>query len=110
MTTQTGFKQDVQGSYIEKDPAAQLIYTLDWSQWMDTGDQISTSVFTVDTIPGAANVTIVSTGTQINDHHAFVELSGGSAGNVYTVTNTITTANGATDRRRFRLKVLNRFA
>ena len=110
MTTQTGFKQDVNGSYIEKDPAAQLVYTLDWSQWISEGDQLATSTFTVGTIPGAANVTVVTSGMQVNDHRAYAELAGGSAGNTYVVTNTITTENGATDVRRFKLKVVNRFA
>ena len=110
MTTQTGFKQDVQGSYIEKDPAAQLVYTVDWSEWISTGDQISTSTFAVSTITGASNVVVVSNGIQTADHHAYAELSGGSHGNTYIVTNTITTQNGATDARRFKLKVLNRYA
>lgn len=108
MTTQTGFKQDVQGSYIEKDPAAQLIYTLDWSNWLDSGDHLANSVFTVDTIAGASNVTVVTSGIQHNTH-AYVELAGGTAGHTYTVTNTITTVNSATDVRRFKLKVVNRY-
>lgn len=110
MTTQTGFKQDVQGSYIEKDPAATLIYTVDWSEWISTGDQISTSTFSVGAIAGASNVTVVSSGIQTADHYAYARLSGGSAGNTYVVTNTITTQNGATDARRFKLKVVARYA
>lgn len=109
MTIQTGFKQDVQGSYIEKDPGAQLVYTLDWSNWLDAGDNLSTSTFTVSTVPGASNITIVSQGIQSPDNYAYVELAGGSPGNVYTVTNTITTVNSATDVRRFKLKVVNRY-
>ncbi len=108
MTTQTGFKQDAQGSYIEKDPAAQLTYVLDWSDWMPQGDSLSTATFAVSTIAGASNVTIVSSG--VSGDTAYVQLSGGSAGNTYTVTNTITTTNGSTDARRFKLKVGNRYA
>lgn len=108
MTTQTGFKQDAQGSYIEKDPAAQLTYVLNWADWMPQGDSLSSTTFAVSTITGASNVTIVSSGVQGNT--AYVQLSGGSAGNTYVVTNTIVTTNGATDARRFKLKVTNRYA
>lgn len=108
MTTQTGFKQDVQGSYIEKDPAAQLIYTVDWTAWLDTGDHVDSSTFTVGAIAGASNVTIVSSGIQ-NNKLAYVELAGGTAGHTYTVTNTITTKDAAHDVRRFKLKVVNRY-
>lgn len=108
MTTQTGFKQDVQGSYIEKDPGSTLIYSLDWTDWLETGDSIANSVMVVNTIVGASNVTVVSSGIQ-NANVTYAELSGGSAGNTYTVTNTVTTDNGLVDVRRFKLKVVNRY-
>ena len=107
MTTQTGFKQDVQGSYIEKDPGATLIYSLDWSDWLEGSDLVANSTMTVNTIAGAANVNVVSSG--ISGNVTYAELSGGSAGNTYTVTNTITTDNGLIDVRRFKLKVVNRY-
>jgi hypothetical protein len=110
MTTQTGFKQDVTGSYIDKDPAAILIYTMDWSQWISPGDAIASSTFAVSTIAGASNVVIETSSVQTADHRALVELSGGTAGSTYIVTNTITTENGAVDARRFKLKVVDRFA
>jgi len=107
-TTQTGFRQDAVGSYIEKDPQSRLTYVMDWSDWMPTGDSLSTTTFTVNTVAGSSNVTIHTTGVSSNT--AYVELSGGTAGTTYTVTNTITTADGKIDRRRFRLKVLERYA
>lgn len=107
-TTQTGFRQDAQGSYIDKDPAAQLTYVMDWSDWMPEGDSLSSTTFSVPAVTGAANVTIVSSGVQGNT--AYVELAGGTAGTTYTVINTIVTADGKQDRRRFRLRVTERYA
>ena len=43
MATLTGFKQDRAGLYIEKDPFSLLDYTLDWTNWMPTGDTILSS-------------------------------------------------------------------
>jgi hypothetical protein len=109
MTTQTGFKQDQTGSYIAKDPGATLIYSIDWGPWMaNSGATISNSTFAVSTVPyTAANVTKVSNG--ISGNITFVELSGGVAGNIYTVTNTVTSNTGSIDVRRFRLKVEPRY-
>jgi hypothetical protein len=107
MTTQTGFKQDTYGSYIDKDPAAVLVYSLDWNDWIETNETVANSVMAVSTISGDPNaMTIKSSGFTGNVTYA--ELQAGSAGNVYTVTNTITTTDGAVDARRFRVKVLNR--
>ena len=107
MTTQTGFKQDTYGSWIDKDPAAVLVYSLDWNDWIGNNDSIANSVMTVSTISGDPNaMTVKSSGFTGNVTYA--ELQRGSAGNVYTVTNTITTADGAVDARRFRVKVANR--
>jgi hypothetical protein len=109
MTTQTGFNQDTLGSYIDKDPAAILVYSLDWNDWIENNDAVANSVMTVSTISGDPNaMTIKSSGFTGNVTYA--ELQNGSAGNVYTVTNTITTADGAKDARRFRVKVQNRYA
>lgn len=110
MTTQTGFKQDVQGSWIEKDPAAILIYTLDWSDWISSGDQLSNCTFATSTISGDPTpITILDTSFVAQSSYALANISGGSAGNTYTITNTIRTQNGATDVRRFKLKVQQRY-
>lgn len=110
MTTQTGFKQDNQGSYIEKDPAAVLVYSIDWSDWMEAGDAIANSTMTVSTVSGdPAPLDVKSSGFQAQANVAYAELQAGSAGNIYTVTNTITTEDGATDARRFKVRVQNRF-
>ncbi len=110
MTTQTGFRQDHLGSYIDKDPGAVLTYQIDWSDWMPANDTIANSVMTVSTIAGDPTPMLVTdSGFQANTSITYAELDNGSAGNVYTVTNTITTTDGAVDVRRFRVKVVQRY-
>lgn len=108
--TFTGFKKDVKGSYIVKDPGTEIIYSIDWSQWLETSDDLATSTFTVvDIVGDAANLTISSQGINAVDQQTYVELAGGTAGETYTVKNTITTDNGITDVRRFRVRVEDRY-
>ena len=64
-----------------KDPDATLDYIIDWSEWLDT-DTISTSTWTVPT--GLTNVSDSNTTTT-----ATIWLSGGTAGQRYTVSNRI---------------------
>jgi hypothetical protein len=112
MTTITGYKQDHKGSYISKDPAAQLVYQMDWTtDWMPDSDQLASAVYTVETITGdSAPLAIESSGITGDGLLAYVELSGGSDKNIYTVTCTITTVDGITEARRFRIKCEERFA
>jgi len=109
MSTITGYKKDTIGSYIEKDPEARLVYSMDWSEWLPVGDQLATATYTISTVSGDTDPIVKHSqgfqGTAIS----YVELSGGTAKEIYTVTATITTVDGNTDRRAFRLKVINRF-
>lgn len=106
----TGFKQTNFGVEIDKDPAAQLTYTFDWSEWLENTDTISTVNYTVaarrnDPTPVAIETQGVAEGTK-----TYVELSGGQATKTYIVTAQVTTANGLIDRRNFRLNVVERAA
>lgn len=107
MATLTGFLQDNDGAYIDKDPSAVLTYTLDWSEWLISGQTISTSTWTISTISGDA-APVVSVSTTNTGTTATIKLSGGSAGKIYTISNTIVTSGSLTDRRHFRIKVKNR--
>ena len=106
--SQTGYKKDIVGSYISKDPAASLQYSVDWSDWVPAGDAIATATFVQESTHTAANLNIggVSTVTNV----ASATISSGAAGEIYTVKNTITTTGGFTDVRRFRIRVENRYA
>lgn len=109
MSTITGYKKDTVGAYIDKDPGARLIYSMDWSEWLPQGDTVSTAAYTISTITGDATPIVKHQEGVEGGTVSFVELSGGTAKEIYTVTATITTANGNIDKRRFRLKVDSRF-
>jgi len=104
----TGFQKDVTGFWIEKDPQAKLVYTLDWSEWLLTNDTIASVQYSVTNTGDAQNdLTIVSSGSQLG-YTTFVELSKGVDKEIYTVTAKVTTADGLIDRRSFRIKVKTR--
>jgi len=103
MPTLTGFLQDNTGVFIVKDSAATLTYTLDWTDWLG-GTTISSSTFTVETITGDAAP--LTRSSQSNTTTATtVKLAAGTAGNIYKISNTITTSGSLTERRFFRVKV-----
>jgi len=106
-----GFHQTNYGLEIDKDTEAQLVYTFNWSDWLETGDTISSVDYTVaarrnDPTP----VTIESSGVTDSNTDTYVELAGGQADKTYIVTCKVTTADGIIDRRSFRLNVLDRKA
>jgi hypothetical protein len=107
MATLTGFYKDNEGSIIDKDTEAALVYKIDWSDWLLGDDTISSSSWTLETISGDSDPLTTAgntTGEQLTD----ITLQGGTSGNIYKVYNTITTASGVTDRRYFRVKVVDR--
>ncbi|MBI2818111.1 MAG: hypothetical protein HYX72_14345 [Acidobacteria bacterium] len=83
-----------------KDPEATLDYAVDWTRWL-SGDTIQTSEWTVPA--GLTQVNASNTTTK-----ATIWLSGGTAGQSYTVTNRITTAAGRTDERSITIRVQDR--
>ncbi len=83
-----------------KDPNAVLDYTIDWTRWF-AGDQIATSAWLVPT--GLTKIADSKTPSS-----ATVWLSGGTAGQSYTVTNRITTTGGRTEDRSFTIRVEER--
>lgn len=104
----SGFKKDKDGYWILKDPGAYLTYTVDWDDWLSTSDGLATSAFTTSTVSGDASPLVINASTIISDQ-AVAEISGGTAGNIYTITNTVTTNNSLTDVRRFKIKVEQRY-
>lgn len=108
MATITGYKKDTEGSWIDKDPSAQLVYNMEWNQWLATGQSLASTSYAVSTVSGDASP-LTNEGSGISGTQTYIELSGGTAGEIYTVTATITTDDGATDRRAFKVKVDNRY-
>ena len=107
MATISGFYRDNDGSVINKDPESTLGYQIDWSNWLPSGDEVSTSSWSVETISGDTD-NLSTTGDTSNTTTTTVTLTGGTSGNIYKVYNTVTTANGNTVRRYFRVKVVER--
>jgi hypothetical protein len=85
---------------VPKDPSAVLDYGCDWTDWL-AGDTISISAWVIP-----AGLTEEDSGK--TDTLTTVWLSGGTLGNRYTITNTITTAGGRTDERSLILVIKNR--
>ena len=107
----SGFQLINQQLWISKDPEAQLYYTLDWSQWLPSGDTISTVDYTITARVNDPDPLLkVSQGLSTADTKTYVELSDGQVGKSYTVTCAIETANGLIDRRNFKVKIENRSA
>jgi len=106
----SGFVVTNTGLEIDKDPEAQLSYTFDWSNWVETGDTISTVEYTVAARRNDPTPPTIDTSGTSGDYKTFVTLSGGQVNKTYIVTAKVTTSDGLVDRRNFRLNVLNRSA
>ena len=109
MTQLTGFRTDRLGAFIDKDPDATLDYSMDWSDWLAQGDALATQEWRVSTIAGDASPMSV-TSSSLNGVTATTTaiVTGGTAGNTYTLTCKVTTDGGLTDERYFRIIAKNR--
>lgn len=76
-----------------KDPSAVLDYRIDWAEWLPDDDKIVNATFIV------SDDDIVVEDVLYTDSSATVWLSGGVAGQRYTVTNHIVTEDGREDDR-----------
>ena len=102
----SGYLRDNQGHYIEKDPRAQLQYGVDWGDWIDAGDTISTSTWTLET---TGTHQLILGDALVASNVSYVTITSGNTGTIYTVRNSITTGSGYKDTRRFRIQVEDRF-
>ncbi len=104
----TGFEVINQQLWVTKDPEAQLIYTLDWSEWLPAGDSIAEAEVTVNArVNDPEPLLKVSDGVS-DGTRTYVELGSGQLGKSYLVTIKVTTADGAIDARSFRVKIAQR--
>lgn len=106
----TGFEQTNYGLEIAKDPQAQLVYTFDWSEWLDTGDAIAIAEYTVEARRNDPTPIVIEDSGVANSTQTYVELSGGQHQKTYIVTVKVTTGNALVDRRQFRVNCVNRQA
>lgn len=104
----TGFEVINQTLWITKDPEAQLVYTLDWTDWLAAGDSIAEAEFEVVARANDPDPLLkVSDGINAGNQ-TYVELAAGQLGKSYTVSIKITTADGLIDRRSFKVKIEQR--
>lgn len=85
---------------FKKDPDEKLDFVIDWSEWLATGETISTSVWTVAT--GITEESDSNTTTT-----ATLWLSGGTAGTDYTAANKITTSAARIAERTLTIRVVS---
>ena len=86
-----------------------LDFSLDFTNWMPTGDTISSITVTAETISGDAAPLVIDS-TNNTNYVATANISGGTAGNIYNVEYKIITNNSLKDSRNIRIKVLERQA
>ena len=85
-----------------KDPDSKLNYTMDWVDWLATGETISTSTWVV---PAG----ITQEGTSTNDNTtATIVVSGGTVGVQYPLVNRITTSASRTVDRTIIVLIVER--
>jgi len=107
----SGFEQTNYGLYITKDVEAQLIYTFDWSEWLDTGGTVSTVDYTVAARRNDRSPIVEEdSGVSGDNLSTYIEISGGQVDKTYIVSCKVTTANGLIDKRNFQMKVVDRSA
>ena len=109
MANLTGFKSDNKGLYIQKDSQANVQYGLDWTDWLPSGDGLSSATVTIEAITDDASPLAfpTSAGTDVTISSAVtnIRLNAGTDGNVYNVRVKVVTSDGNTDARHFRIVV-----
>ena len=110
MSTITGYQEDTDGIWIPKDTEARLTYTLDWSQWLPQGVTVSSVSYSHNSRVNDADPIIIHSSGVESGTKTYAVISGGTKNRVYNITAAITLDNSQTDRRAFRIKVLDRIA
>lgn len=77
-----------------KDPDEIKLYTMDWTDGLNSGATVSASTWTAET-----GLTVVTSGIVTGSLKTSVKLSGGTDGQDYVVTNQVTTSDGETLER-----------
>lgn len=93
---------------LDQDPVAQLTYQLDWSAWMQPGDTIASTAWTITPaqLGGSTDLIIVSSSATAQTAQATVK--GGIDGQYYSVKCKIVTVCGDVDARTLRFHIVDR--
>ena len=89
-------------TWPDKDPDEVLDYSIDWTKRLESDDTIATSEWIVP------EDGVSKDSDDFADTSTTIWLSGGVAGQTYSFTNRVTTAQGRTMDQSIRLKVKNR--
>lgn len=105
----TGFLKDNAGIYYTKDPDANITLALDFIDYLQSSDSLSTATVTIGTISGdtspLAFPTNAATDVSVSGTKVIFRVQAGTARNIYPIQVTVTTTNGDTDARHFRIIV-----
>lgn len=91
-------------SYL-KDPAAELVYTIDWTANYLIGDNILASSWRVEPLEQGG---IAILGTELAANVTRIRVGGGIPGHVYQLANHITLAGGESDERTITVRIGDR--
>lgn len=90
---------------VTKDPDADLDYGFKWHKWLQTGETIDTSTWT---ITPSGELSTDADSINVDGNITIVWLQGGVAGSKYLVKNQVTTSLTRIDERTMRVHVLER--
>lgn len=86
-----------------KDPGAILDYAINWAGgYLQSGETIASSIWTIFPAGMTQNSATGAAGVES------ITVSGGAAGQIYQLTNRITTSQGRTDERSITVRVEHR--
>ncbi|MEQ1887569.1 MAG: hypothetical protein ABL951_00135 [Alphaproteobacteria bacterium] len=89
--------------FYVKDPGAVLDYSIDWGGgYLQGGETLSSSIWTI--FPGDMTQSAAGNTASV----ATVTVTGGVAGQIYQMSNRITTSQGRTDERSITVRVEQR--
>lgn len=88
-------------SQFRKDPEAVLDFAVDWTRWLSPAETITSHTITTE-------VGITKDSSSEADGVVTIWLSGGTAGQTYTVECLVVTSAGRTDERSFNVAVGDR--
>ena len=112
MANLTGFRRDLKGAFIEKAAGANIKYGVDWTDYLTTGDAISSASVAIETISGDSSAlalpTDASADVTISGALVNIRLNAGTDGNVYNVRVKVVTSQGNTDARHFRIAITDK--
>ena len=92
-------------SYV-KQPVDRLDYDFDYSQWLDPSDELSSVVFSIEALGDDTPSTPLQVDSSVSTAtYAKVWVVGGSAGEMYKVSCTITTSRGRVKQDEIKIRI-----